>query len=79
MFKNFLPNIKVNKKIFIPMIDTEITIDSFKSLPIYDQEEDLEGHSSSEKKKNRFSRVFEPIKRKFSKSHYLSEDEDDKN
>lgn len=43
IFKNvlnkFLPNIRVNKKIHIPMTDTILTLDNIDSLPRFEEED----------------------------------------
>ena len=40
VFGKFLPNILINKKIFIPMLDVKLTSENANSLPKFNDEQD---------------------------------------
>lgn len=71
MFNQTLPSIKISKKIYIPMVDTMITLDNLNTLPKYDYNEEEKKPDGNESK---VGKAVVTTTRPFTKKHYLSEE-----
>lgn len=78
LFSSFLPNIKVNKKIYIPMTDVVFTTENIDTLPKFEGDPRSRQNDMCDgfKSKDRILRKHHKQKKALI-SHYLNENEND--
>eukprot|EP00347_Sterkiella_histriomuscorum_P013953 403362725 len=76
VFGKFLPNIRINKKIYIPMTDVVMTLENINDLPVFDQEyKARQAQKNQEKRFDRLARKSNKDSMKIPMGHYIKNEE----